>query len=162
MMDSDEARPPSGRRFVLGADHAGYEMKEALREYLAEGGNEIVDLVPEFQGRTDFPPIAEQVACRIASGQEGAFGILVCGTGIGMSIAANKVPGIRAALLYDPEAAEYARRHNDANVLVFGGRTMEFGRVRACLDAFFGAEFEGGRYAERNRYISGMERGCKC
>jgi len=150
---------PRGRKFVLGCDHAGYEMKDELKRYLAEAGNEVEDLVPEFQGRIDFPPIAERLGRRVV-GADGTHGILVCGTGIGMSMAANKVPGVRAALLYCETAAEYASRHNDANVLVFGGRTMTFEQVRSYLETFFRNEFEGGRYAERNAYLAGMDGAC--
>lgn len=154
---------PCCKKFVLGCDHAGYELKEELKRYLTETGNAVVDLVPEFQGRTDFPPIAERLGRQVATAEDGSCGILVCGTGIGMSMAANKVPGVRAALLYNEMAAEYARRHNDANVLVFGGRTMTLEQVKSYLAAFFRHEFEGGRYAERNAYMIGMDdaKGCR-
>jgi RpiB/LacA/LacB family sugar-phosphate isomerase len=148
---------PSGESFVLGCDHAGYELKERVKAYLLDEGNEVEDLTPQFRERIDFPPVAEEVGRRVA-GQGGCYGILTCGTGLGMCMAANKVPGIRAALLYSEAAAEYARRHNDANVLAFGGRTMAFAQVRRCLEAFFSHRFEGGRYAERNAYIRRMER----
>jgi ribose 5-phosphate isomerase B len=153
---------PRGERFVLGCDHAGYEMKEELKRYLTGAGNDVEDLVPEFEGRTDFPPIAERLARQVAAAGDGLYGILVCGTGIGMSMAANKVPGVRAALLYCEAAAEYARRHNNANVLAFGGRTMTFEQVRSYLEAFFRHEFEGGRYAERNAYMAGMDGALRC
>ena len=94
---------------------------------------------------------------RQVTGEEESVGILVCGTGLAMSITANKVPGVRAALLYNRSAAEYARRHNDANVLIFGGRTMTFEEVRENLEAFFSAQFEGGKYARRNKYIAEVE-----
>jgi len=153
---------PRDRKFVLACDHAGYEMKEEVKRYLAQAGNEVEDLVPEFEGRTDFPPIAERLGRQVAAADGGLYGVLVCGTGIGMSMAANKVPGVRAALLYCEAAAEYARRHNDANVLVFGGRTMAFEQVRCYLEAFFRHEFEGGRYSERNAYIAGMDGALGC
>jgi len=161
MAEPMESRP-RGERFVLACDHAGYELKEELKRYLADTGNEVEDLVPEFQGRTDFPPVAERLGRHVAAARDGSYGILICGTGIGMSIAANKVPGVRAALLYGEMAADYARRHNDANVIIFGGRTMTFEQARSYLEAFFRHEFEGGRYAERNAQIAGMdgERGC--
>jgi len=84
--------------------------------------------------------------------------VLICGTGLAMSIAANKVHGIRAAILYDRFSAQYARRHNDANVLVFGGRTMEFTEVRERLDEFLSHHFEGGKYARRNEYLVTIEK----
>ena len=149
-------RPPTGHKFIIGSDHAGYDLKEKVKEYLTEKGNEVEDHVEEFQETIDFGPVAEHVAKAVAQ-REGTYGILMCGTGLAMSITANKVRGVRAALLYDEQSAEYARRHNDANVLVFGGRTMEFEDVRKRLDAFFDAEFEGGKYARRNEYISRMD-----
>ncbi len=153
---------PRGEKFVLACDHAGYEMKEELKRYLEAAGNEVEDLVPEFQGRTDFPPIAERLARQVAAADDGLYGILICGTGIGMSMAANKVPGVRAALRCSETAAEYARRHNNANVLAFGSRTMTFEQVRSYLEAFFRHEFEGGRYAERNAYMNGMDGALGC
>jgi ribose 5-phosphate isomerase B len=147
---------PRGERFVIGCDHAGYKLKEFVKRYLLEAGNDVDDRTLELRGRTDFPPVADQVSRAVAS-EDGCYGILICGTGLGMSMASNKVRGIRAALLYDEFSAECARRHNDANVLVFGGRTMEFEQVRRRLETFFGHEFEGGRYAERNRSLAGIE-----
>ncbi len=148
--------PPTDQKFIIGSDHAGYALKEKVKKYLAEKGNEVEDYVEQFQEAIDFAPVAESVGRAVAE-RKGTYGILMCGTGLGMSITANKVRGVRAALLYDEQAAEYARRHNDANVLVFGGRTMDFEDVRKRLDAFFGAVFEGGKYARRNEYITGME-----
>lgn len=153
----EDGPPPCGERFVLGSDHAGYELKEQVKRYLLENGNELEDLVPECRQRIDFPPVAEETAAKVVR-QAGSYGILVCGTGLGMCMAANKVCGVRAALLYCDAAAEYARRHNDANVLVFGGRTMSFGQARRYLEVFFAHRFEGGRYAERNEYIGRMEK----
>lgn len=150
------ATAPCNLTFIIGSDHAGYELKERAKSYLLENGNAVEDRVPEFKERIDFPPVAEEVA-RLVASREGSYGVLICGTGIGMSMVANKVPGVRAALLYDEFAAEYARRHNDANVLTFGGRTMDFDRVRRHLEVFFSHEFEGGKYAERNDYIAGMD-----
>jgi len=158
---TDAPRPPSGRKFILGSDHAGYELKEKIRQYLLEAGNEVEDLQREFRPRIDFPPVAERVGRAVAA-DPAACGILVCGTGLGVAMAANKVEGIRAAVLYSDAAAEYARRHNDANVLTFGGRTMGFEEARRRLEVFFGHQFEGSRYAERNEYIARMERGDQC
>ncbi|MGD2175702.1 MAG: ribose 5-phosphate isomerase B [Candidatus Brocadiaceae bacterium] len=150
--DNSQRRP---RKFIIGSDHAGRQMKDRIRQYLIELGHQVEDRTPD-QEKTDYPLVGEDVARRVARG-EGRLGVLVCGTGIGISIAANKVPGIRAALLYSPEAADYARRHNDANVLVFGGRTMRFPQVRRCIDAFLDAEFEGGRHGRRNDHIRQIE-----
>jgi ribose 5-phosphate isomerase B len=148
--------PPCNERFVLGSDHAGYDLKEQVKRYLLEKSNDVEDLVPEFRERIDFPGVAEEAGRKVAHGR-GRYGVLVCGTGLGMCMAANKVRGVRAALLYNEAAAEYARRHNDANVLVFGGRTMSFDHARKCLEIFFNHRFEGGRYAERNDYMGRME-----
>jgi ribose 5-phosphate isomerase B len=153
---------PRGGKFLLGCDHAGYEMKETLKRFLEQAGTEVEDLVPDFQERIDFPPVAERLARRVAAAEDGSYGILICGTGIGMDMAANKVPGVRAALLYCETAAEYARRHNDANVLCFGARTMTFDQVQSYLETFFGHAFEGGRYAERNAYIAGLDGALGC
>jgi ribose 5-phosphate isomerase B len=152
MGDRAERRAPDGKRFIIGSDHAGYELKERVREYLEAHGNEVEDLTGEIQGSTDYPVIGEEVGRAVAA-RPGALGVLVCGTGIGVSIAANKVAGIRAALLYDEAAAEYARSHNDANVIVFGGRTMAFDDVCRRIEAFFSKTFEGGRHQRRNDYI---------
>jgi len=152
----DSARPFTGESFFLGCDHAGYEMKQKIKEYLLAAGNLVEDLQEDFRERIDFPPVAEKVGRAVAS-RPGAYGILVCGTGIGVSMAANKVPGVRAAVLYDELAAQYARRHNDANVLTFGSRTMEFEDVRLRLETFFSHEPEGGKYAERNQYMERMD-----
>ncbi|NLW50086.1 MAG: RpiB/LacA/LacB family sugar-phosphate isomerase [Candidatus Brocadiaceae bacterium] len=156
MAESTETAP-RGEKFVLACDHAGYEMKQELRRYLEQAGNRVEDLVPEFLGRTDFPAIAETLGRRVAAAADGSYGVLICGTGIGMSMAVNKVAGVRGALLYSETAAEYARRHNDANVLIFGSRTMTFAQVRSYLEAFFRQEFEGGRYADRNAYMAQMD-----
>jgi ribose 5-phosphate isomerase B len=150
------ATAPRDRKFVIGCDHGGYELKERVKGYLLQQGNAVDDRVEESMERIDFPPVAEEVGQAVA-GQPDTYGVLICGTGLGMSMAANKVRGVRAALLYDEFSAEYARRHNDANVLVFGGRTMDFDQVRRRIEVFFGQEFEGGKYAERNDYIGGIE-----
>ena len=151
---------PSDQDFIVGCDHAGFELKEQIKQFLAGTGNRVRDLVEQFRPRIDFPPVAERVA-RAVLAEPGSYGILVCGTGIGMSMAANKVPGIRAALIYSEAVAEYSRRHNNANVLVFGGRTMDFEQVRRFIEIFFAHNPEGGKYAERNDYLKEIEsRGC--
>jgi ribose 5-phosphate isomerase B len=154
-----EPAPPRGQRFMVGSDHAGFDLKEQIKRHLVAEGNEVEDLAEERPERSDFPPVAEAVGEAVAAGR-GDYGILVCGTGIGMSMAANRVPGIRAALLYDEKSAEYSRRHNDANVLVFGGRTMDFEQARRRLGIFFQHSFEGGRYARRNEYLRKMDEKC--
>ena len=139
----------------LGCDRAGYDMKLALMEYLKENGYEYADL--GCNGETvDYPDIAEAVCRKVLESPDNK-GILVCGTGIGISMAANKINGIRAALCYDWYAAKYTRLHNDANVICFGGRTMGVGSVTESLDVFLHTDFEGGRHALRVDKITALE-----
>lgn len=143
-------------RIAVASDHAGVDMKAGIREALAAEGYAVEDLGPADGTSVDYPDYAEAVAGRVLSGKAD-LGILVCGTGIGMSIAANKAPGIRAALLYDDTAARYARLHNDANVLVFGARTMRLGDVLSRLRLFLSESFEGERHAGRLSKIRRIE-----
>lgn len=147
---------PTGEKFVIGSDHAGYELKEKIKQYLAEKKNTVQDLSDELRKSIDWGPAAERV-CKAVVGEQGTYGILICGTGLAMSMAANKVRGVRAAVLYDDYASECARRHNNANVLVFGGRTMDFEDACRHLEAFFSGDFEGGKYARRNEYLDALE-----
>ncbi|MGE5189095.1 MAG: ribose 5-phosphate isomerase B [Gemmatimonadota bacterium] len=141
---------------VVASDHAGVRMKRRLGEALRSWGYAVEDLGPESEESVDYPDFAEKVARRI-SGGGGLLGVLVCGTGIGMSIAANKFPGVRAALLYDDFAARHARLHNDANVAVFGARTMREEEAEGRLKLFLDAAFESGRHAARLEKISRFE-----
>ncbi|RMG61422.1 MAG: ribose 5-phosphate isomerase B [Deltaproteobacteria bacterium] len=143
-------------RVIVGSDHAGYDLKENLKEYLVSKGFRVEDVGPDTKDSVDYPDYAEAVASRVAGGQ-GDLGVLVCGTGIGMCITANKVPGIRAAILYSEFAARYARMHNDANVVIFGGRTMTPEEARKYLDVFLQEEFEGGRHRRRLEKIKRLE-----
>jgi ribose 5-phosphate isomerase B len=156
MGETSERRAPTGQRFVLASDHAAYELKEQVKRYLEGAGNEVDDLVGKIEGSIDYPVVAEQLARKVVA-QDSVYGVLMCGTGIGASIAANKVDGVRAALLYSDAASEYARAHNNANVLVFGGRTMAFDEVRSRIEAFFSKKFEGGRHQRRNDYIAEIQ-----
>jgi len=133
---------------ALGADHAGYELKQALVEPLRQRGLEVLDLGTHTPDSTDYPDYAKAVARAVAD-HRARWGILCCSTGIGMSIAANKVPGVRAALVHDPETAALARRHNDANVLCFSGKRTTPEQALAIIDAFLEARFEGGRHERR-------------
>ena len=141
---------------VLASDHAGIGMRKKLRDELLAGGYEVLDLGPETADPVDYPDYAEAVAGPVSRG-DARFGVLVCGTGIGMSIAANRFPGVRAALLYDEFAARHARRHNDANVAVFGSRTMTPDDAAYRLKVFLAEPFEGGRHAVRLEKIRRME-----
>lgn len=142
---------------VIASDHAGVEMKRRLREDLASQGLPVEDLGPSGAEAVDYPDYAEAVARRIAGGRA-RCGVLVCGTGIGMTIAANRFPGVRAALLYDEFAARYARLHNDANVAVFGARTMSADDAVARLRIFLSEPFEEGRHSRRVEKIARIER----
>ena len=147
----------AGRTVALASDHAGLEMRRRLRDALAEWGYAVQDLGPDTPESVDYPDYAEAVALRVSGGRA-AFGVLVCGTGVGMSISANKFPNVRAALLYDDFAARHARLHNDANVAIFGSRTMSVEAAVARLRIFLSEAFEGGRHARRVEKIVSMEK----
>ncbi|KAF2955906.1 ribose 5-phosphate isomerase B [Marinitoga sp. 38H-ov] len=143
-------------KISIGSDHAAFSMKEHIKKYLEKKGIEVIDEGPYNNDRVDYPIYAKKVADRIVN-KEADFGILMCGTGLGMSIAANKVKGIRAALAYYPKMAELARQHNNANILVLGGRTMGFELAEWTVDTFLKTSFEGGRHENRLNLISEME-----
>ncbi|MBI3452185.1 MAG: ribose 5-phosphate isomerase B [Rhodospirillales bacterium] len=128
---------------ALAADHAGLEMKNALAKDLAAAGFAVLDLGTHSTDSVDYPDFADKLAAVVVSGRV-KRGVIVCGTGIGISIAANRHRGIRAALCADATAARLARQHNDANVLALGGRTTGVEVARDCLKAFLGTAFEGG------------------
>lgn len=127
-------------RVVIGSDHAGYELKQALLPLLAERGFEIQDLSPVLQPGDDYPIIAEQVAEQVAASQKQAWGVLLCGSGVGVSIAANRVLGVRAALVRTPEDARGARLDDHANILELGGRVTTREALPAILDAWITTE----------------------
>ncbi len=133
---------------ALGADHGGYELKETLKRHLTERGVSVNDFGTYSPESTDYPDYAQTVAQAVAS-RQAETGLLICTTGIGMSIAANKVPGVRAALVCDEPQAALARQHNHANVLCLGGKTTSPDRAKRILDAFLDAHFEGGRHERR-------------
>jgi RpiB/LacA/LacB family sugar-phosphate isomerase len=139
------AAPPE---FALGSDHAGFHLKESLKPVLQRLGLSFVDLGTHSTESTDYPDFAQAVARRVAAG-EAHFGLLVCSTGVGISIAANKVPGIRAALVTDPQVAALCRQHNDANILCLGAKTSTPQQAAQILEAFTQASFEGGRHERR-------------
>lgn len=141
---------------ALGADHAGFELKNALKRVLAELGVSYHDFGTSTADSVDYPDFAEAVAQGVA-GHQFDRGILVCGTGIGMSIAANKVAGIRAALASEPEAARLSRLHNDANVLALGARTTAPAQAAEIVRVFLTTEFEAGRHARRVEKIHALE-----
>lgn len=135
-------------KIAIASDHGGFELKEKLKSYLASKKMETEDLGTDSPESVDYPDFAKKMARHILA-LKADLGILICGTGVGISIAANRFKGIRAALLYSPFVAEMAKKHNNANVVVFGGRTMDFDNVKECLDVFLKTEFEGGRHLRR-------------
>jgi ribose 5-phosphate isomerase B len=140
-------------RIVAASDHAGLALKAQLVEALRARGHEITDLGTHDGKSVDYPDYAALLGQKVAGG-EAAWGLLVCGTGVGMSIAANKVPGVRAAVVSEPFSARMARQHNDANVLCLGERVVGPGLAGEILDTFLGASFEGGRHAGRVAKLS--------
>jgi ribose 5-phosphate isomerase B len=141
---------------VVASDHAGVECKKAILESLAATGFPAEDLGTDSSESVDYPDFAAAVGRRVAEGTA-SYGVLVCGTGIGISIAANKIDGVRAALLYDDVAARFSRLHNNANVAVFGSRTMTAEQMVARLRIFLNEPFEGGRHARRVDKITQLE-----
>ncbi len=141
---------------AVGADHAGFPLKEDLKAYLKEQGYEVRDVGTDSVGSVDYPDFAVRVAEAVASG-EAPWGLLICGTGIGMAITANKVPGVRAACCADPFSARMARAHNDANILTMGGRVVGPGLAREIVKAWLESRFEGGRHARRTAKIEALE-----
>lgn len=135
-------------KIALASDHGGYQMKNLIAQNLKNQGFEIEDLGTNSEESVDYPDFAQRVVQEILS-QKAELGILVCGTGIGISIAANRHKGIRAALLYDDYVAQVAREHNNANILCFGGRTMKIEDVMRRIDIFLKAKYEGGRHDRR-------------
>jgi ribose 5-phosphate isomerase B len=133
---------------AVGADHGGYLLKSALAAQLSELGFDIIDFGTVDSESVDYPDYAEPVVAAIKEGRA-QIGVLICGSGIGMSIAANRHKGIRAALCCDVESATLARQHNDANILVLGGRLIDQDVAENCLEAFVTTEFEGGRHQRR-------------
>ena len=144
-------------RIALASDHAGYAEKERLKTVLSELGVEFHDLGTASDESVDYPDFARQVAEQVAQGHV-EQGLLVCGSGTGMAITANKVPGVRAAVAWSEETARLARQHNDANVLAIGARTTPAGDIPNIVRAWFSTDFEGGRHAARVAKICDVER----
>jgi ribose 5-phosphate isomerase B len=142
---------------ALGADHAGFALKQHLGEWLAAEGHEILDAGTHSTDSVDYPDFAATVA-RVVSSGEAQRGLLVCGTGIGMAIAANKVAGIRAGVCGDVETARLSRQHNDLNVLALAGRSTSRDDAVAIVRAWLETSFEGGRHERRLAKVTGIER----
>lgn len=145
-------------RVALAADHAGVELKEVLKRLLDERGVDYRDFGANTTDSVDYPDFAADVARAVASGAYDR-GVLVCGSGIGMAITANKIPGIRAASVNDAPSARLSREHNDANVLTLGARLIDPARIREILQAFLDTPFEGGRHQRRLDKITDIENG---
>ena len=144
-------------KIIIGSDHGGIHLKEVLKQHLTERGIEVHDAGTYTEESCDYPDIALQV-CRAVTAGDGDRGVLVCGTGIGMSMAANKVKGIRAALCGDVFSAIMSREHNDANVICLGERVLGPGLAVCILDAWLDTEFAGGRHARRVDKIMAIEK----
>ena len=143
-------------KIALASDHAGYKLKEAIKEYLTE--HELIDFGTHSTESMDYPDTGFKVAEAVAKG-ECEKGILICGSGLGMCIVANKVKGIRAALCNSVELARLSRQHNDANILVLQGRFISHNLAKKIIKAWFSTEFDGGRHQRRIDKISRYEKG---
>jgi ribose 5-phosphate isomerase B len=148
-------------KFYIATDHAGFHYKAEVIEYVQSKGHEIEDLGPYTPDRVDYPDYGRKCAEAVKA-DEGSFGIIICGTGIGISMAANKVPGIRAALCHDAYTATMARAHNNAQILAFGERVVGMGVVQSMIDAFINTEFEGGRHERRVEKIDAIDEEYRC
>lgn len=144
-------------KVAIGADHGGLDLKNVLAEELRGDGVEVIDVGTDKAESVDYPDYAEKVAAMV-SGGEADFGVLICGTGIGMSIAANKFRGVRAALCWDIFTARMSRRHNNANILTIGGRVTGPELAKEILRTFLSESFEGGRHARRVDKIIEIEK----
>ena len=143
-------------RIAIGSDHRGVSTKAHLVQRLASAGYEIEDVGPEDDSRVDYPDFASAVGRRVSAGTADR-GILICGTGIGMAIAANKVDGVRAAVCYDEQTAQLSRQHNDANVLCLSGDSVDAASNEAIANVWLTTEFEGGRHGRRVAKIGELE-----
>ncbi len=146
--------------YYIASDHAGVDFKAFVKELFEKKGHEVVDLGPATKERVDYPDFAEKV-CKEVLANEGTKGILICGSGIGMSMAANKFDGIRAALCHNEYSATMGRQHNDANILCLGERVSGLGMVEAIVNAWDQAEFEGGRHESRVEKINKLYGSCR-
>ncbi len=143
-------------KIVIGNDHAGPVLKTAIKEHLKDRGIDVLDLGVKVGEKIDYPKIAEAVALKVAN-KQADLGIIICGTGIGVSISANKVKGIRAACVSEPYSAKLSREHNDANILCFGARVVGEELAKMIVDEFIDAEFLGERHKRRVQMITDIE-----
>ena len=144
-------------KIAIGNDHAATEMKFAIMDYLKELGHEVVNFGTDGTESCNYPEYGEKVGRAVAAGEVDC-GVLICGTGVGISIAANKVKGVRAAVCSDCATARLVKEHNNANIIAFGARVVGVELAKMILDEFFGAEFEGGRHQRRVDMIREIEK----
>lgn len=145
-------------KIAIGSDHGGFALKETIEAYLKEKGYEVEDFGTHSEASTDYPIYGVKVARAVVAGDYD-LGLLFCGTGIGISIAANKVKGARACVCSEPLSARMTRLHNDANILCMGGRVVGQDLAKMIVDAFLDAEFEGGRHSKRVNQVMDFEKG---
>lgn len=143
-------------RIAIGSDHAGFELKEALLNSLHDAGHEVIDVGTDTDASCDYPVFGAAVGRAVARG-DAERGVAVCGSGIGICMAANKIPGVRAAVLRTSEDAELSRRHNDANVACFGGRVTAVAEAQLVLSVFLATGFDGGRHERRVDLLSELD-----
>ena len=143
----------TARSIAIASDHGGFPLKVGLASHLRGAGFDLIDLGVDTLESVDYPDFAQKLA-EVLSQDKNRFGVLLCGTGIGVSIAANRYRHIRAALVHDAFGARLARQHNDANVIVFGGRVLGLDLAIDCLDVFLATDFAGGRHARRVQKMS--------
>lgn len=146
--------------YYIASDHAGVDFKAFVKELFEKKGHEVIDLGPATKDRVDYPDFAAKVCTEVIKNED-TKGILICGSGIGMSMAANKFDGIRAALCHNEYSAQMAREHNDANVLCLGERVSGEGMVEAIVNAWLNASFEGGRHEGRVEKINNLFGSCR-
>ncbi|MGI6421461.1 MAG: ribose 5-phosphate isomerase B [Syntrophomonadaceae bacterium] len=144
---------------AIGSDHAGFSLKQEIITALQQENHQLIDCGTYSSQSVDYPDIAEKVAHKVL--EENILGILICGTGIGISIAANKIRGIRAALCHDPYSAAMAREHNDANIIAIGSRVSGSGIALAMIKTFINTKFQGGRHQLRIEKIGSLEIKCQ-
>ena len=144
-------------KIVIGNDHAAFEMKNIIKDYLAAQGHEMMDVGSYSEDRVDYPEYAEKIGKAVTSG-EADLGIAICGTGVGMSIAVNKVRGVRAVCCSEPYSAKLSRMHNDSNVLCFGARVVGAEMAKMIVDEWLGAAFMGAQHTARVDMIKDLEK----
>ena len=143
-------------KIAIGNDHTAYEMKKEIARYLEEKGHTVIDVGAHSAERTDYPIYGEKAAQLVAK-READLGILICGTGVGISLAANKVKGIRAVVCSEPYSARLSRQHNNTNILAFGARVIGVELAKMIVDEWLNASFEGGRHQRRVDMITAIE-----